>query len=89
MNTKLQALTEAQRRLISFFMKPGQESDGTCGAAILAGFSNFSYYPDWLREASQGKGMNICILGHKSLGIPIKQNKRSDRIELMLAKHKH
>lgn len=94
MNTKLQALTDANGRPLSFFMTAGPISDYTGAAALLDDLPNAQwllgdrgYDADWFRDALQERGIKPCIPGRKSRTKPIKYDKRRykrrNRIESM------
>jgi transposase len=73
MNNKLHAVTDANGRPISFFIKAGQVSDYTGAAALLDELpkakwlqADRGYDADWFRDALQAKGITPCIPGRKS-----------------------
>ena len=99
MNTKLQAITDASGRPISFFMTAGQVSDYIGAAALLDELpkaqwllGDRGYDADWFRDALQEKGIKPCIPGRKSRKEPIKYDKRRykrrNRIEIMFGRLK-
>ncbi len=97
MNTKLHAVTDANRRPISLFMTAGEVSDYTCAAALLDSLpraqwllGDRAYHADWFREALQAKGITPCIPGRKSRTEPIRYDKRRyksrNRVEIMFGR---
>ena len=90
MNTKLHAVTDQNRRALSFFMTAEQISDYTGAAALLDSLpaaqwilGDRGYDADWFRDALEEKGIKPCIPGRESRSKPRKY-KRSNRIENML-----
>ena len=86
MNTKLHAVTDADGRPLSFFMKAGQVSDYTDAAALLDDLpkaqwmlADRGYDADWYRDALQAKGITPCIPGRKSRLQTVKYDKRRYR----------
>ncbi len=99
MNTKLHAVTDAKGRPLRFFMTAGQVSDYSGAAALQYSLpaadwliADRRHDADWFREALKDKVTRPCILGRKSRGKPIKQdkrgNKRRNRIENMVGRLK-
>ena len=99
MNTKLNAVTDANGRPLSFFMTAGQISDYIGAAALLDELpkaqwllADRGYDADWFREALEEKGIKPCIPGRKSRNEPIKYDKRRyrrrSRIEIMFGRLK-
>ena len=83
MNTKLHAVTNADRRPIRFFITGGPVSDDTGAAALLGSLPSAEwrlagrgYDADWFREALQDMGIRPCIPGRKPRGKPVKFDKR-------------
>jgi len=79
MNTKLHAITDQNRRPLSFFMTAGQVSDYTGAAALLDSLpmaqwmlGDRGYDADWFRDALEDRGIKPCIPGRKSRGKPVK-----------------
>jgi len=94
MNTKLHAVTDQNRRPLSFFMTAGPISDYTGVATLL---DNKYWEARAMTPAGSGtpwkrKGIKPCVPGRKSRGMPIKYDKRKykrrNRIEIMLGRHK-
>ena len=99
MNTKLHAVTDANRRPIRFFMTAGQVSDYTGASALLDSLPSADwllaergYDADWFREAMKDKGIKPCIPGRRFRGKPIKHDKRRykrrKKIEIMFGRLK-
>jgi transposase len=97
MNTKLHAVTDAEGRLIRFFMTTGQISDYTGAAAPMDSLpkadwllADRGYGDDWFRETLKDKEIKPCIPGRKSRGKPVthdkRRYKRRNRIEIMLGR---
>jgi transposase len=69
MNTRLHAVTDAKGRPIRFFMAAGQEQRlhrcGSLGSSSLPKaewlLADRGYDADWLREAFEDKGINVCL----------------------------
>jgi len=83
MNTQLHAITNQNRRPLSFFMIAGQISDYTGAAALLDSLpmaqwmlADRGYDADWFRDALEEKGIRPCIPGRRSRGKPAKYDKR-------------
>jgi len=94
MGTKLQALSDANRRPLSFFMAAGRISDYTGAAAVPDEppkaqwmLADRGYDAVWFRNALQKRGIKPCIPGLKSRSTTIKYDKRRyrhhHRIEIM------
>lgn len=99
MNTKLHAVTDARGRPIRFFMSAGQVSDYTGAAALLGRLPKADWLladrghdADWLRKASEDKGIKACIPGRSSRKKTVKYDKRRykrrSRIEIMFGRLK-
>ena len=95
MNTKLHAVTDANGRPLSFFITAGQVSDYTGAAALLDDLpkakwmlADRGYDADWFRDALKDKGIEPCIPGRKSRGMPIKHDERRNCIEIMFGELK-
>jgi transposase len=99
MNTKLQAVTDANGRPISFFMTAGQVSDCIGAAALLDELpeaqwplADLGYDADWFRDALKEKGITPCIPGRKSRNKTViydkSRYKRRNRIEIMFGRLK-
>lgn len=99
MNTKINAVTDANGRPIGLFMTAGQVSDYTAAAALLNSLpkaqwllGDRGYDADWFRDALQAKSIKPCIPGRKSRTEPIKYDKRRykrrNRIEIMFGRLK-
>ncbi len=97
MNTKQHAVTGTNGRPLRFFMSAGKDTDYTGVAALLDGLpraewllGDRGYDADWFREALKDKGIRPCIPGRKSLGKPVKYDKRRykrrNRIEIMFGR---
>ena len=80
-------------------MSAGQVSDYAGAAALLGDLPNAEwlladrgYDADWLREALEGRGIQVCIPGRKTRKKPAKYDKRRykrrSRIEIMFARLK-
>ena len=98
MNTKVQAVTDARGRPISFFMTAGQVSDYAGVEALVDGLpkadwllGDRGYEADWFRDALEER-ITQCIPGRKSRTKPVKYDKRRYRsrngIEIMFARLK-
>ena len=86
LNTKLQAVTDAKRRHLKFFITAGQVSDYTGAAALLSSLpgaewmiADRGYDADWFRDAFKDKRLRRCIPGRKSRGKAIRYEKRRYR----------
>lgn len=99
MNTKLHAVTDGKGRPIRFFMSAGPVSDYTGAAALLGSLpkaewllADRGYDADWLREAIEDKGINVCIPGRSSRKKTVKYDKRRykrrNQIEIMFGRLK-
>ena len=97
MNAKLQAMTDANGRLIRFFMTAGRVSGYTGAAALLDSLpkaqwllGDRGYDADWFREALQAKGVTPCIPGRKSrielIRYDKRRYKRGNRTEIMFGR---
>ena len=86
-------------RPLQFFMTAGQVSDYTGAAALLDSLpadewliADRGYEADWFREALKDKGISPCSPGRKSLGKPVRYDKRRykrrNRIEIMFGRLK-
>lgn len=99
MNTKLQAVTDAQGRPIRFHVTAGQISDYTGAAALLDRLPKVDWLladrghdADWSRKRLKDKEIKPCIPGRKNRKKPIKYDKRRykrcNRIEIMFGRLK-
>ncbi len=99
MNTKLNAVADADGRPIRFFMTAGKVSDYTGAAAMLGGLPKAEWLladrgndADWFRNTLKDKGIRPSTPGQKSRGKPIKHDKRRykrrNRIEIMFGRLK-
>ena len=97
--TKLHAVTDAKGRPIRFHMSAGQVSDDTGAAALLGDLPNaewlladWGHDADWLREALEDRGIQVCIPGRETRKKPARYDRRRDkrrnRIEIMVGRLK-
>ena len=98
MNTKFNAVADANSRPQSFVMTVGQVCDYTRAAALLDNLpkaqwllGDRGYDADWFRDAFQAKGIQPCIPGRRSRNKPVrcdKRRRRRSRIETMFGRLK-
>jgi transposase len=95
MNSKLDAVTDADGQPVRFFMTAGQVSDHTGAAAPLGSLpkaewslADRGHDADWFREALKDKGIKRCIPARTSRGRPGLHDKRRYRIEIMFGRLK-
>ena len=92
-------MTDAKGRPLRFFMTARQVSDYTGAAALQRRLpaadwliSDRGYDADWFRDSLTDKWMRPCILGRKSWGKPLRQDKRRykrrNRIKIMFGRLK-
>ena len=98
MNTKLDAVSDAEGRPIRLFMTAGQVSDYTGAAALLGSLpkadwllADRGYDADWFRSALQDR-IRPCIPGRTSRATPAAYDKRRyrrrNRTEIMFGRLK-
>jgi transposase len=95
MNTTLHAVTDAEGRPIRFFMTASEVIDHSGAAALLGGLpkaewllADRGYDADWFRDALKDNGIKPCIPGRKSRSMPIRHDKRRNRIGIMFGRRK-
>lgn len=95
MNTKLHATTDANGRLLSFFITAGQIRDYTGAAALLGDLpkarwmlADRGYDAECFKNALEQKGIKSYIPGRKSRSSPIRYDKRRNRIETIFRRLK-
>ncbi len=99
MNSKLQAVCDSEGRPRSLFLTPGQVSDYTGAAALLASLpptkallANKGYDADWLQEALSDRKIEACIPSKSNRKIQIPHDRllyrKRHKIENMFGKLK-
>jgi len=85
-NTKLDAVADANRRPLSFFLTAGPVSDYTGAAAFRDDLpkaqwllGDRGYDVDWFRDAVRAEGIKPCIPRRKSRNAPVRHDKRRHR----------
>jgi transposase len=94
-NRGIKHVTDANGRPLSFFITAGKISDYAGAAALLDDLpkakwmlADRGYDADWFRDALEKKGVNPCIPSRKSRSLPVKYDKRRNRIEIMFSRLK-